>query len=167
MYSPPRYRMPLKIFLVALSLSVACTSSRDTPTDPPTKPEAPKTPAPTAIENGGASTTESNDANPFGGCDMCHIDVADKLAGTRHETKGIGCVQCHGQSIGHIRDENNEVKPDRVFTRKDMDALCGSCHKCSSPPTSTPQSKLKQGQQVCSDCHGTHKIIRTGISSQS
>lgn len=169
MYSPPQHQIPLKVFLVVLSLSVACTSCRDTPTNPPTKPEAPKTPttAPTAIEKSEASTAEFQDANPFGGCDMCHLDVADELEDTRHEAKGIGCVQCHGQSIGHIRDENNEVKPDRVFTRKDVDAFCGSCHKCSKPPASKPQSKLKQGQQVCSDCHGTHKITRTGNSSQS
>ena len=93
-------------------------------------------------------------ANPFGGCDMCHVDVADDVVGTRHQAKGVGCVKCHGRSVAHVRDENNEVKPDRIFPRNRIDAFCNTCHKCSRSDAAKPIRK------VCTDCHGTHRVVR-------
>jgi hypothetical protein len=91
---------------------------------------------------------------------MCHIDVADETVGTRHHAKGIGCVKCHGPSIDHVRDENNEVKPDRVITQKDVDKFCARCHECSRPQSARPPTAKKQGAIICTTCHGTHKVVR-------
>lgn len=94
--------------------------------------------------------------NPLGGCGMCHVDVMDELAGTRHFAHGVGCIRCHGPSKPHLADENNEVKPDRVYTKKTVDAFCASCHKCSRPHATLTTSPAKP--QTCVDCHGAHKL---------
>ena len=78
----------------------------------------------------------------------------DELAGTQHFARGVGCIPCHGPSKPHVADENNEVKPDRVFTKKTVDAFCVSCHKCSRPKLTPPPAK----PQTCLTCHGAHKL---------
>jgi len=67
------------------------------------------------------------------GCTICHVDVADAFAGSKHRRKGIGCTRCHGLSKGHIEDENNEVKPERVFRRHEIDRWWESAHLCGLP----------------------------------
>jgi len=91
---------------------------------------------------------------------MCHVDVTDEVAGTRHETKDIDCITCHGASRDHVRDENNHVKPDRVFARKDIDPFCGSCHRCSRPGATRKPPGSKTDHKTCTECHGAHKIVR-------
>ena len=93
-------------------------------------------------------------ANPFGGCVMCHVDVADEMKGDKHLVQGIGCVRCHGPSVAHSADENNEVKPDRVFTIANTDAQCRACHECS--PQVTAQVRIRH--KLCTECHGAHKL---------
>ena len=100
----------------------------------------------------------------FDGCDTCHVDVADEVVGTRHQAKSVTCAKCHGKSIGHVRDENNEVKPDRVFTRQNTDAFCGTCHKCSRADAGRPRAKKGP---ICTECHGSHKIVRVGKPARS
>jgi len=141
----PRRWVPIKVCVGALSLVVVSALSCGDPVGSPGSP---------LFQGGDPAEAESVAANPFGGCDMCHIDVADEVVGTRHQAKGVGCVKCHGRSLAHVRDENNEVKPDRVFPRNRIDAFCSTCHKCSRPAAAKP------GRKVCTDCHGTHKIVR-------
>ena len=95
--------------------------------------------------------------NSLGGCGMCHVDVIDDFKGTKHLAAKVACVACHGPSDGHAADENNDVKPDQVFARKDADRLCSRCHKCSRP---TPEPPPKPS--VCTDCHRAHKFRRAG-----
>ncbi len=134
---------------VVLSLITACASRHTAPSSASIGSRAPA---------GGPAVAES--ANPFGGCDMCHIDVADEVAGTRHHAKGVNCVKCHGASQGHVRDENNEVKPDRVFGREHIDPFCGTCHTCSRPEAKKRPIRPKPDHKVCTDCHGVHRIVR-------
>ena len=101
---------------------------------------------------GGLGTTRPN---PFAGCTMCHVDVEDELKGSTHVAKRVGCVTCHGPSKGHVADENNEVKPDERFAKKDTDRLCGRCHKCSRPAPERPAAR-----KVCTGCHGAHAFPR-------
>lgn len=113
-------------------------------------------------ERARTSPSGAKSADPFDGCDTCHVDVADQLAGTRHLAKRISCVKCHGPSRGHAKDENNAVKPDRVFARDDIDAFCGTCHKCSRSRRDRQLTGTNSRRFVCSDCHGSHKINRAG-----
>ena len=105
---------------------------------------------------------ESIDANPLGGCTSCHVDIEDELRVSVHLIEEVGCVECHGPSDGHVRDENNEVPPDEVFARKDVDRLCGECHKCSRPKAEPPPPDRK----VCTDCHHPHTLALANSSQQ-
>ena len=105
---------------------------------------------------------ESVEANPLGGCAACHVDVEDEMKGTIHLAEEIGCIECHGPSDGHVRDENNEVKPDEVFARKDVDRLCGECHQCSRPRGGEPAAEPPADRKVCTDCHQPHSLAPAG-----
>jgi len=94
--------------------------------------------------------------NPLAGCSLCHVDVEDEYVGTMHFKESVGCKTCHGPSKSHLADENNEVKPDEAFARKNVDRLCSECHDCDRPdPIRTPKGKDKKSL-VCIDCHGHH-----------
>jgi hypothetical protein len=105
---------------------------------------------------------ESIEANPLGGCVSCHVDIEDELKVSIHLVEEVGCVECHGPSDGHVRDENNEVAPDQVFARKDVDRLCGECHKCSRPKAEQQQPDRK----VCTDCHQPHSLALASSGQQ-
>jgi hypothetical protein len=158
-------RMPIPICGVALSLIAACVSCRNDPADLPGNPQVPNLTT-RGPANGSdnepdemnPNCTESVDGNPFGGCVMCHIDVEDEFEGSIHQTEQIGCVQCHGPSVGHVADENNEVRPDQVFARKDIDRLCGQCHACSRL-MAAPPAELPAHRRVCSECHDAHSLV--------
>lgn len=92
--------------------------------------------------------------NPMAGCSICHVDVEDVFVGSAHFKSKIGCKTCHGPSKEHLADENNEVKPDRLPTRKDMDSFCSTCHDCSRPEMENPSAR------ICTDCHGHHNPAR-------
>ena len=103
---------------------------------------------------------ESVVVNPLAGCDLCHIDVTDEYVGSIHDVEKVGCVECHGPSEGHVADENNEVKPDQLFAREDVDRLCGTCHECDRP--TEPEPAAESGRKVCIDCHGPHDLVLAG-----
>jgi hypothetical protein len=92
--------------------------------------------------------------NPMGGCGMCHIDVEDELVVSVHFKEKVGCIRCHGRSPAHLADENNEVPPDRLFTKKTVDKFCQECHECGRPdPDEQPEP-----HKVCTECHGAHSL---------
>jgi len=103
---------------------------------------------------------DPEDANPLAGCTICHVDVGDEFAGSRHHREEITCTDCHGPSEGHAADENNAVKPDEVFFREDVDRLCGECHDCSRPGPTKPPDPVPDGWKVCTECHGSHELQR-------
>jgi len=103
---------------------------------------------------------ESEAANPLAGCVMCHTDVGDQFQGSVHQKEAVGCTDCHGESKGHVADENNEVKPDEVFARKDVDRRCSECHECSRPGADRPPAESPATRHVCTDCHGSHKLAK-------
>jgi len=111
------------------------------------------------LKNPHINTTPLSRTNPLAGCILCHVDIEDEhLASTHCTADNMGCVECHGQSVGHINDENNEVKPDVMFTRANTDRLCSPCHDCSRQVTpdwkQTPASKRK----TCTGCHPAHRF---------
>jgi len=93
-----------------------------------------------------------------GACGICHIDTTDEFNGSLHETEEVACVDCHGPSEGHVEDENNDVKPDEVFARADVDRLCEKCHECSRPDPAKPVPVPRKERKVCTDCHAAHQF---------
>jgi len=130
--------------------------------DPPAVPE----PVPVPVEEDPAEEDAAEDGpvnenptekNPLAGCQQCHVDIEDEYAPSLHFKQKVSCKDCHGPSEGHLADENNEVKPDEVFARKDVDRLCAKCHECSRPTAAeSPADRSK----VCTDCHGPHDLAR-------
>ena len=92
--------------------------------------------------------------NPLAGCQLCHVDIEDEFLPSVHFAEKIGCVDCHGASEGHLADENNEVKPEVLFTRDNTDSLCEECHGCSRPE----EPKSAAAPKICTDCHGAHDL---------
>lgn len=88
-------------------------------------------------------------------CLTCHINIRDALRGGKHLQGEISCVECHGASERHARDENNEIKPDQVFKRGDVDRACGECHECARK---TSADEPGAAPKVCSDCHPAHSF---------
>ncbi len=93
--------------------------------------------------------------NPLAGCQQCHVDVEQEFIGSVHFNEDIACTDCHGPSEGHLADENNDVKPDELFARHDVDRLCSDCHRCARREEADPPGHSK----VCTECHGWHAIV--------
>jgi hypothetical protein len=101
----------------------------------------------------------SDEPNPMAGCTLCHVDIGDLFAGSKHESAAIGCTTCHGPSKGHVADENNDVKPDEMFARNDVDRICGTCHECTRRIPAGWENLPVEQRQVCTECHGSHKLL--------
>jgi len=128
-------------------------NTSDSGNDKPGESKAPAGSAGDAAEEG-SSAEEPPAENPLGGCGICHIDVEDEVVPTLHFKEKVACVKCHGRSVAHAADENNEVPPDQVFTRKNVDRFCETCHECDRPkPAERPKVR-----PVCIDCHGAHDL---------
>ena len=149
-------------FLIATVVcALGCWDRRGASDDPGTRiPPRPASTAnvgpkdaPTEIKSG----TEAG-KNPLAGCQLCHVDVEDEYTPSRHFKEKIACTKCHGRSEGHLADENNEVKPDEVFAREDVDRLCSECHECSREPANDPPVESAAQRRVCTDCHGSHEL---------
>ncbi len=90
----------------------------------------------------------------FGRCSVCHIDLQEELARGAHGPAKIQCETCHGASDGHVADEHNNVKPDRLFSRKTAPALCAQCHK-----EQLAGARALLGEPDCLACHGAHETL--------
>ncbi|MFH1922412.1 MAG: hypothetical protein ABIP48_21325 [Planctomycetota bacterium] len=127
-------------------------------------PEMPADPAPPPPEEAKPEVTGAAvplpeyllQSNPLAGCTLCHVDVEDEYVGTVHFDEQVGCGTCHGPSKEHLADENNEVKPDEVFARENVDRLCEHCHECFRPKAEKPEVTGDGAPKVCTDCHGPH-----------
>jgi formylglycine-generating enzyme required for sulfatase activity len=86
-----------------------------------------------------------------GVCARCHVISVLEWGHSRHPNIGVGCVECHGASKGHVIDERNNVKPDRIPRGAEVTALCKGCHQNPCPRT-------KQASD-CQNCHHPHALI--------
>ena len=68
-----------------------------------------------------------------------------------HPKAGTDCVACHLPSKGHVADERNNVKPERLPRGEQIAALCASCHAGGCPKT-----KAAAG---CQTCHHVHALV--------
>jgi len=162
----------LGLLIATVACALGCRDQRGTATDPG-KSSPPRTaeianagpkddPAATKKETSGQDERPEPKAsagrNPLAGCQLCHVDIEDEYMPSRHFKETIACTECHGPSEGHLADENNEVKPDEVFARKDVDRLCSECHECSRELANDPPVKSPAKERVCTDCHGSHEL---------
>jgi len=110
-----------------------------------------------------------------GRCLMCHIDLYEQLRGGKHGPDGanLGCETCHGESLGHVRDEHDVVKPDRMFSSADpagvaaITDLCGVCHAPEADEYRAAVAALTQHEPPlpsCTGCHGSHRLVRDRLA---
>ena len=153
----------LSLTLMAATLLVAALllgGSQPAGADPP---------GPTAPKNG-KGTADSDVTDILGAnaaCYVCHMTfVKEELAKT-HLAAKVGCIKCHGPSTKHANDEHiGATKPDITFQRRQVDAMCGKCHKGHDVAAGKivarfVERKLPTGTApLCTECHGTHKIAK-------
>ena len=112
-------------------------------------------------------------------CFVCHLDLRTEVIATSHLAAGVTCTGCHGPSVEHMHDEMLMTKPDRLFGRAEVNEMCGSCHPPKTPGEdlhqapaaveafrqewlgrSRPNGRVITAGAVCTDCHGTHNIVK-------
>jgi len=108
-------------------------------------------------------------------CYVCHKDLASEEIATAHEKVDVTCRVCHGDSTVHMQDEMLMTKPDRLFGRSEVDQMCGACHDADKTHADKakveafrakwrglrrPNGRAITAEAVCTDCHGTHNIVR-------
>ena len=90
-------------------------------------------------------------------CFVCHVDYSQEELTVTHRKAGVSCATCHGESKGHIDDEDRKTAPDRIIGHDKVAEFCRGCHtdqkKChhAKPPAQGPE-------QACTECHGKHRL---------
>jgi hypothetical protein len=134
---------------------------------PGTAQEAPKPPEQTPLLLKDEPTTEtSNQASADNSrCFVCHANYVQEQISVIHANASIGCVRCHGASDAHIADESwasggNGTAPDRMYPRDKINPACMHCHAKDKIDAPQHQAVLAdtEGKQVCTDCHGNHRL---------
>jgi len=123
----------------------------------------------------GASAAES--------CLTCHPDVKTDFAQSIH-SKDFGCTGCHGGDPTAVSVEAHAPAKGYIGkpSRKDIPSMCAACHADADRmrPFGLPTDQYAQYQKsqhgkllaqgdthvaVCTDCHGTHRIMPRGDPS--
>lgn len=86
-----------------------------------------------------------------GVCARCHVISVVEWGLSGHLKAGTNCVACHGASQGHVIDERNNVKPERLPRQAAIAGLCATCHA-----SGCPKSKKTEG---CQSCHHVHALV--------
>jgi hypothetical protein len=131
---------------------------------------------------------QKSDGEKAGGnskCYVCHPALKTEDITTIHLDMGITCDECHGPSIEHMHDEMLMTKPDLLFGRSEVQKMCSNpmCHKPGDDRQIydrqdhkdqaavkafhekwlnrvRPNGRFISLNAVCTDCHGTHNIVR-------
>lgn len=86
-----------------------------------------------------------------GACGRCHVISVVEWSISKHARTSTDCIACHGASEGHVVDERNNIKPDRIPRAAAAYSLCATCHG-----SGCPKSKKTAG---CLDCHHFHALV--------
>jgi len=86
-----------------------------------------------------------------GVCSRCHVAQVLEWSASKHVRAAVVCQSCHGASAGHVQNERNQVKPDRLPQGPAVAGLCASCHQPGCP-------KTKQTAD-CQSCHHQHALV--------
>ncbi len=107
-------------------------------------------------------------------CYVCHIDLMKEEISQVHIEEKVGCVTCHGPSMHHMHDEMLMTKPDILYGRSEVQAACRRCHDEHEHPDRVkrflkrmygkdrPNGRVINEHSICTDCHGTHNIVKEG-----
>ena len=105
------------------------------------------------------------------GCFVCHADYEEEFLVKAHAPKGVGCIDCHGESQDHADDEDHTTAPEIMFPANRIDRACKKCHEThKAPPAKVIQlwqvrcpKKDDPFQIVCTDCHGKHRLEKRKV----
>ena len=98
-----------------------------------------------------AQTLDDQQFKEAGVCARCHVISVVEWGMSGHRKAGITCAACHGASQGHVTDERNNVKPERLARGSAIAVLCADCHKGGCPKTQQTLS--------CQNCHHSHALV--------
>jgi hypothetical protein len=117
-------------------------------------------------------------------CYVCHPTLKTEELTVKHLEMDVTCDQCHGLSTEHMHDEMLMTKPDLLFGRSEVRAMCSNptCHKPGGERSVygiedhdseaveefikswrgriRPNGRAVTHDSVCTDCHGTHNITK-------
>lgn len=102
-------------------------------------------------QTGTSGATSEEDFSPAHLCSRCHLNDMLEWRVSGHSQAGTTCVDCHGPSDGHVLDERNNIKPERVPHGTAITGLCLDCHQ-----QGCDQAKRKDG---CQSCHHVHALV--------
>lgn len=94
-------------------------------------------------------------------CFACHVNLKKETLTTVHTQANIGCIQCHGASEAHRRDEDTITPPDVMFPKDKIKSFCMGCHTEDSMSVQAHQNvatELNPLSRACTDCHGEHRL---------
>ena len=80
-------------------------------------------------QTGPSGASSEEDFSPAHLCSRCHLNDMLEWRVSGHSQAGTTCVDCHGTSDGHVLDERNNIKPERVPHGTAITALCQDCHQ--------------------------------------
>ena len=86
-----------------------------------------------------------------GVCARCHVVQVMEWGMSGHPKAGTTCIACHGASLGHVKDERDNVKPDHIPHGAAIAALCATCHTAGCPQTKKTAD--------CQTCHHVHALF--------
>lgn len=86
-----------------------------------------------------------------GVCARCHVISVVEWGMSAHTRAGTDCVACHGVSEGHVIDERNNIKPERMPTGGAIAGLCSGCH--------TAGCQKSKNTANCQSCHHIHALV--------
>ena len=90
--------------------------------------------------------------NSAGACAKCHEAAVKQWAASKHAQGSANCVNCHGESAGHMQDGKNAVKPERLARKTAIAALCLTCHGDGCAVTGNTSD--------CQGCHQAHTLVK-------
>jgi hypothetical protein len=98
-------------------------------------------------------------------CLPCHANYLKEPIALQHQTAGIGCAACHGDSETHSSDEDGLVPPQVMFAASAVMPACLKCHERARMAHVKEHGAVLSndpGRTSCIDCHGQHKLkVRT------
>ncbi|MFN0168760.1 MAG: hypothetical protein ACKV22_20230 [Bryobacteraceae bacterium] len=103
------------------------------------------------VWSAGLLAQQPSEFQQAGVCARCHVVSVLEWSLSGHKKAGNTCTGCHGVSRGHVVDERNNVKPDKIPHDAAIAALCSSCHTKGCPKT--------RKTAACQDCHHAHALI--------